>query len=143
MKALPWLTAAAVVGALALGLWGLGAAHQRPADRFVPGVRAVGVASVTEREIDDRLEALGTTASWESIEIRPTVTEIIGEIRFSDGQMVAAGDLLVTLVQDEERARREVVRVPDLRARRRWGCGGIDWDRSRNRGRLRGPPRRA
>jgi membrane fusion protein (multidrug efflux system) len=98
----------------------------------------VGVASVTEREIDDRLEALGTTASWESIEIRPTVTEIIGEIRFSDGQMVAAGDLLVTLVQDEERARlaeastfrdeqeREVRRIESLVARKSLPANQLD-----------------
>ncbi|MEY4847985.1 MAG: hypothetical protein RLZZ36_1098, partial [Pseudomonadota bacterium] len=130
MNARTALAACAVVAALALGLWWLEASHERPANSFVPGLRTVGVAAAAERDIEDRIEALGSTASWESIEIRSTVTEFIDGIRFTDGQVVAAGELLVTLVQDEERAKlaeassflteqeREVRRIESLVARK-------------------------
>jgi len=132
------LAASAVVVALALAFWWLGASKERSANTFVPGVRTVGVAPVTERDIEDRIEALGSTASWESIEIRPTVTEFIDEILFTDGQVVAAGDLLVTLVQDEERAKlqeassfraeqeREVRRIESLVARKSLPANQLD-----------------
>lgn len=65
----------------------------------------VVVAAVGRLDIDETTEALGTTRAWESIEIRPAVSEIVAAIHVGDGQQVKAGDLLLTLVQDEERAR--------------------------------------
>ena len=138
MNARTALAACAVVAALALGLWWLEASHERPANSFVPGLRTVGVAAAAERDIEDRIEALGSTASWESIEIRSTVTEFIDGIHFTDGQVVAAGELLVTLVQDEERAKlaeassflteqeREVRRIESLVARKSLPANQLD-----------------
>jgi membrane fusion protein (multidrug efflux system) len=130
--------AVAVVGVVTLALWRLSVTHERGANTFVPGVRSVGVMPAREREIEDRIEALGTTSSWESIEIRPAVTELIGGLHFSDGQIVAAGDLLVSLVQDEERAKlaevksfldeqeREVKRIESLVARKSLPANQLD-----------------
>lgn len=138
MKARALLAACGVVLGLALVLWWLDAANTRPANAFVPGLRTVGVAPAAEREIEDRIEALGSTSSWESIEIRPTVTDIISGILFADGQVVAAGDLLVTLVQEEERAKlseassflaeqeREVRRIESLVARKSLPANQLD-----------------
>ncbi|MFM7272300.1 MAG: efflux RND transporter periplasmic adaptor subunit [Gammaproteobacteria bacterium] len=80
-------------------------------DAFLPGVRLVGTATAAPRALEERIEAIGTTASWESIEIRPSVTELVREIHFEDGQQVEAGQLLVTLLQDEEIARRDEARA--------------------------------
>lgn len=87
------------------GLWKLfgGASGGNPA--YTPPTPSVGVARVAMREIEEQIEALGTTSSWESIEVRSTVTEIVEAIHFSDGQVVARNDPLLTLVQREEVAK--------------------------------------
>lgn len=54
--------------------------------------------------VTDQVEALGTAKSNESIDITPTVTETIAEIRFEDGQRVEQGDIIALLDQQEERA---------------------------------------
>lgn len=67
----------------------------------------VVVAPVQAREISDRVEALGTARSNESVNISAIVTEKISEIHFQDGQTVQAGDVLVVLEQSEEQANLE------------------------------------
>lgn len=52
----------------------------------------------------DPLEALGTLHADESVTLSATVTEIIAEVNFLDGQMVEAGQLLVRLEDSEEQA---------------------------------------
>ena len=87
------------------GLWQLfgGASGGNPA--YTPPPPSVGVARITMREIEEHIEALGTTSSWESIEVRSTVTEFVEAIHFSDGQAVARNDPLLTLVRREEVAK--------------------------------------
>jgi len=102
---------AALACVAAFAGWRLLGGHDATEEAFVPAPPAVRAASVERREIADRVEALGTTSSWESIEVRPTVTELVGAIHFSDGQPVTRGDVLVTLAQEEERARREEARA--------------------------------
>ena len=87
------------------GLWKLfgGAGEGNPT--YTPPVPTVAVERVAMREIEEHIEALGTTSSWESIEVRSTVTEFVEAIHFSDGQVVAGNDLLLTLVQREEVAK--------------------------------------
>lgn len=89
----------------AAGLWKLFGAAGGGNPAYVPPVPMVAVAPVAMREIEERIEALGTTSSWESIEVRSTVTEFVEAIHFSDGQVVAGNDLLLTLVQREEVAK--------------------------------------
>ena len=54
--------------------------------------------------IYDSVQALGTAYSNESINITAAATDTISEIRFSDGQQVKKGDVIVLLEQDEEQA---------------------------------------
>ncbi|MGO1773291.1 MAG: efflux RND transporter periplasmic adaptor subunit, partial [Halomonas sp.] len=52
----------------------------------------------------DPLEALGTLSAEESVTLSATVTEIVGEINFRDGEQVAKGQLLIRLEDAEEQA---------------------------------------
>ena len=66
--------------------------------------RAVIVAPVRLADLTDRIEALGTTHANETVRLSTSVTGIIREINFNDGQEVAAGDVLVVLEKSEEEA---------------------------------------
>lgn len=59
----------------------------------------------------DRIEALGTTRANESVDVTANITEKVVDIRFDDGQTVAAGDVLVVLDSAEERADLESARA--------------------------------
>lgn len=91
------------LGVAALAWWwqarpgSVGEARSRPP---VP----VTVVAVEERAFSDRASALGTLLAWESVDITASVSQIITDIRFEDGQRVAAGDVLALLKQDEEQA---------------------------------------
>ncbi|RUR29870.1 efflux RND transporter periplasmic adaptor subunit [Vreelandella nanhaiensis] len=52
----------------------------------------------------DPLEALGTLRADESVTLSATVTDIVAEINFQDGQQVERGQLLVRLEDAEEQA---------------------------------------
>ncbi|WP_417421960.1 efflux RND transporter periplasmic adaptor subunit [Halomonas sp.] len=52
----------------------------------------------------DPLEALGTLRADESVTLSATVTEIVAEINFKDGEQVEQGRLLVRLEDTEEQA---------------------------------------
>jgi len=55
-------------------------------------------------EMVDRIEALGTTRANESVRVTASVTEIVQELRFDDGQVVEDGAVLVILDKAEEEA---------------------------------------
>ncbi len=52
----------------------------------------------------DPLEALGTLSADESVTLSATVTEIVSEINFQDGEQVEEGRLLIRLEDAEEQA---------------------------------------
>lgn len=52
----------------------------------------------------DPLEALGTLSADESVTLSTTVTEIVADINFQDGEQVEAGQLLIQLEDGEEQA---------------------------------------
>lgn len=52
----------------------------------------------------DPLEALGTLSAEESVTISATVTEIVADINFRDGEQVDEGQLLIRLEDAEEQA---------------------------------------
>ncbi|TVP49277.1 MAG: efflux RND transporter periplasmic adaptor subunit [Halomonas sp.] len=52
----------------------------------------------------DPLEALGTLSAEESITLSATVTDIVAEINFRDGEQVEEGQLLIRLEDAEEQA---------------------------------------
>jgi membrane fusion protein (multidrug efflux system) len=68
------------------------------------GPAKVVTQQVTRRPIVDEIEALGTARANESIEIQSRISSLIEEIAFTEGQDVAAGDVLVQLEDDEIRA---------------------------------------
>lgn len=57
---------------------------------------------VSEKEIADPIEALGTTRANETVEITANVSEIVDKVSFEDGQEVKKGDVLLTLERSEE-----------------------------------------
>lgn len=62
------------------------------------------VAPATMDRFADRIEALGTSFSNESVIIAANVTDKVTEILFEDGQQVKKGDLLVAMRRDEQKA---------------------------------------
>lgn len=76
------------------------AATLAPALQPVPVV----LAAAEQRQTATRVEAVGTTLSRRAIEIVPLASGRIEEIAFEPGQFVEAGDVLVRLDDDIERA---------------------------------------
>ncbi len=79
-----------------------GAAAQAPR-----GPQPVVLAAAETAEVYDRIEVLGTLEANESVVLTANVGERIVELLFTEGERVSAGDLLVVLEQEEERARLE------------------------------------
>ncbi len=75
------------------------------------------VAPVVQKQISDRVEALGTARAIESVNITSNVTEKITRIDFEDGQHVKAGAILAVLEQAEEQA--ELKRAQAFRGERK------------------------
>ncbi|MCH4565145.1 efflux RND transporter periplasmic adaptor subunit [Halomonas sp. EGI 63088] len=78
----------------------------------------------------DPLEALGTLRADESVTLSATVTEIIAEVNFRDGEVVEAGQLLVRLEDGEEQAQLRVTQA--LRDERRNAVERLTQLQSRN-----------
>jgi len=79
--------------------------------------KPVIIAPVTSKILYDRIEALGTTRSVESIQITSSVTEKVKSIHFKSGQKVNSGQLLVDLHKDEQLA--ELARAEAVRGERK------------------------
>lgn len=56
------------------------------------------------RQLNDVVEAVGTTLANESLTITAKVTDAIRQVRFGDGDFVAKGDILVELTNEEQTA---------------------------------------
>lgn len=65
---------------------------------------AVIVASAESTEFADIIEALGTLKANNSVTITSTVTELVSDIHFDDGQRVNKGDLLISMDTSDEEA---------------------------------------
>ncbi len=79
--------------------------------------KPVILAPVKTQVIYDRVEALGTTRSIESIQVTSTVTEKVKAIHFKDGQKVEQGQLLVELEKAEQQA--ELARAEAIKGERK------------------------
>jgi membrane fusion protein, multidrug efflux system len=103
------ITTLVVLAAAALAAWiwfasgNSSSAPQRAAAEDRPPVPVVAVEALA-RELVDEVEALGTTRAREAVEITPRIASVITAIRFQEGQLVAAGEVLVELDNAEERA---------------------------------------
>ncbi len=78
----------------------------------------VRVSEVAPRTFETMVESLGTVEANESVVVTASVTERVVEILFDDGDAVEAGDVLVRLDADEERAALREIRVQVDEARR-------------------------
>jgi len=88
--------------------------------------------------LNDQVQALGTAQANESIAITAKLAGRLDEIRFTDGQQVKKGDVIVRLDQDEERAqlaaavaqlaehRREIKRLETLLAKKAAATRDLD-----------------
>ncbi len=102
MKYLSWLLAGLLLfGALA---WWLGRTPADSGERDARPAAPVTVVEVRQSRFRDEASALGTLRAWESVDISPSVSQIITELRFDDGQRVKRGDILARLKQDAEQA---------------------------------------
>jgi membrane fusion protein, multidrug efflux system len=97
------------------------AAQERPA--------VIGARAVVE-PWSDPLEALGTLRADESVTLSATVTEIVAELNFRDGEVVEAGQLLIRLEDGEEQAQLRVAQA--LRDERRGNMERLTQLQSRN-----------
>ena len=84
-----------------------------------PPVKVI-VAPVTTMPFEDRVEALGTLKANESVVLTASVTETVGALHFDDGDRVAAGQLLVEMTSDEEKARLKEARAREQEAQRQF-----------------------
>jgi len=80
----------------------------------------VTTQKIMAREINDSVEALGTTTANEAVQISATVTAKIDKVHFEDGQHVAKGSVLVELDADQQRADVEEQRVNVAEAQRQY-----------------------
>lgn len=62
----------------------------------------VFVAKVELKHIVDEIEALGTLQANENVDLTSTVTELVSQVNFDDGQRVKQGDVLVEMDAAEE-----------------------------------------
>jgi membrane fusion protein (multidrug efflux system) len=101
------ITAASLAVALVCASWAIyEVKHQPPPSGFAsePGGAArpaaairVVTAAAEQRRIDVGLEAIGTAVANESVDITSKTTNLVTVIRFNDGQLVRAGQVLVEL----------------------------------------------
>lgn len=64
----------------------------------------VTVAEVGVKDFADSIEALGTTRANETVQLTAQISDKVQEIRFTDGQVVHQGDVLLVLDNAEELA---------------------------------------
>lgn len=82
-----------------------------------PPPTQVGAAEVTSRVFTNRIEALGTLAPREQVTLTANAADRVTAIYFEDGQRVARGKTLMTLVNEEENALLESARATEANAR--------------------------
>ncbi len=90
----------ALLFALAAGLVVPGGAAVMAQTKPVPVI----IAEAANKELVDRVQALGTLRANEQVTLTAQVTEIITKLHFDDGQRVNAGDVLVEMTSAEEAA---------------------------------------
>jgi len=69
-----------------------------------PGAVPVVTAQTFRARFADEIDVIGTAQSNESIEVTAKVTEVVTRVRFTDGQQVEAGDILIELTDDVQSA---------------------------------------
>jgi len=78
--------------------------RQGPPGKAGGAAVAVLTATVTPRDFHDHFTALGTATAAESIQVTSRIASVVSAIRFTEGQEVRAGELLLELDSKEIRA---------------------------------------
>lgn len=78
------------------------------------------IKEVKQDRFVDRVEALGTLRANETVELTATVSEILTDIHFEDGQRVKTGDVLVEMTNEEEHALLEEARSTVSEAKKQY-----------------------
>lgn len=109
MRTLHQVGIVAGLAALAIGGWvWLAAPHGSGADpgggANPPQAAPVEVALARHGTVIDEIEAVGTTRARQSIDVAASVPGRVRHIAFTEGQRVAAGELLLELDAERERA---------------------------------------
>ena len=94
-----------LAGALALLWFWMGPDAGTSERAFGGRPTPVNTVIVNEEMFADRLSAVGTLDAWESVDIRSSVSQIVTDLKFEDGDIVSQGDVLAVLKQDAEQAR--------------------------------------
>lgn len=90
-----------IFGAVAAAYWHMSSKGGKPRGFPTPMVEVI---SASEQPLYDNVEVLGSSYANEWVEITANVSEVISEIKFSDGQFVNKGDVIAVLEQREEQA---------------------------------------
>ena len=106
MKSTPVLTGIAVVLLAMVGAVIYKEMVGEKAGGGSSGARAVPVqtAEIESHPFSDTVEAIGTVRAEESVAVTTNVADTVTSIEFTSGQMVEAGQVLLTLADAEERA---------------------------------------
>jgi multidrug efflux pump subunit AcrA (membrane-fusion protein) len=92
--------------AVALALAGGSAKYFWPADnaQAKSAVQMVTTFVVEQRDFPVVLDATGSTVAANIVDIRPQVTNVVAKVHIKEGQMVKAGDMLISLDDRADRA---------------------------------------
>lgn len=115
-----WLLGLLILLAAIAGSWYLLQPAEETADDQQAGRSSnVNVVQPRQGEIEDRLEAVGSTSARNSVDIASEVDGRIVELHFSEGQAVEQNQVLVTFDQRQARADLQVAeaRLTDAQAK--------------------------
>jgi membrane fusion protein (multidrug efflux system) len=103
------IATAAALGAVAAALlaWqrlGPASRPEAPVESTARTAVPVATARVERASLPGQVEALGTTQALEAVEITPRISSIVTAVRFTEGELVQAGAVLVELENAAELA---------------------------------------
>lgn len=96
------LGARLLIGLAAATALALGGCRRGEVASAPPPPVTVTTAAVEPQAWTDTIEALGTAKANESVTLTAKITETVRKVNFSDGQTVAAGDVLVELTSGQQ-----------------------------------------
>ena len=85
------------LAAVSLLVAGCGKSDAPPAAPAAGGPVSVGTVRAEQRDVEVTLDATGTVASLNSVEVRPQVAAVVEKVHVREGQFVRAGEPLFTL----------------------------------------------
>jgi membrane fusion protein (multidrug efflux system) len=99
-----------LAGAVALSYLVFAKVAEEPATRGgfrdgFGGAPVVGLSTVEQRMVADKIESVGTSVANESVNLTVKVSETVFAVNFEDGDFVERGQILVELVKADEASR--------------------------------------